>query len=99
MKRLSSASASLRLALLPLALLAGSACGGGAAPAAPPVSVAPVPATSASQAAPRLPIRWAPSLGTPAPPAFHPAVAQVSGWRAGITVWLLERHQVLFVPV
>jgi predicted Zn-dependent peptidase len=80
------------LGLLPFGL---AACG--AAPAPAPVAVTPVPATSASPAvaAPADPL--GPRPETPAPPPFIPPSPQVFAGTNGMTVWLLERHQVPLV--
>jgi zinc protease len=78
------------LALLP-------ACGAGAKPAPPPVAVAPVPSASASQAAATPPDPLGPKPETPAPPPFIPPSPTVFAGTNGMTVWLLERHQVPLV--
>jgi zinc protease len=84
---------SLALALAPLSL---PACGGAAAPAQPPAAaVAPPPSASQAVAAPLDPV--GPRPDTPSPPPFIPPSPTVFAGTNGITVWLLERHQVPLV--
>jgi predicted Zn-dependent peptidase len=79
------------LALLPSL----AACGGAAAPTPPPAPP-PAPAPSATQAAaPVDPLGPRPELTTP-PPFIPPAPVVFAGVN-GMTVWLLERHQVPLV--
>jgi len=87
------ASLALALALAPIAL---PACGGAAAPAQPPAAaVVPSPSASQAAAAPFDPMGTRPD--TPSPPAFIPPSPTVFAGTNGITVWLLERHQVPLV--
>jgi zinc protease len=80
-----------------LALLAAiPACGAGAAPAAPPATVAPIASATASQAA-APPDPLGPRPETPPPRPFIPPSPAVFAGVNGMTVWLLERHQVPLV--
>ncbi len=72
------------------------ACGGEApAPVAPP----PMPAASASASAspPSAPDALGPKPDVPSPPPFTPPAPQVFASTNGITVWLMERHDVPLV--
>jgi zinc protease len=77
-----------------LATLAPIACGG--ATATPPSSAVSVAMASASQSAapPPLPDPLGPRPETPMPPPYLPPAPAVVPATNGITVWLLERHQV-----
>jgi zinc protease len=92
MKRSFSFESTIASALL---ALGSTACGGAVTPAPPALAVA-VPSPSASQAsAPTDPL--GPRPETPSPPAFIPPSPTVFAGTNGITVWLLERHQVPLV--
>ncbi len=99
MKRRSSGSGTgcrARTTIAAALLCALPACGAGAAPAAAPTTVTPVPPTSA-QAAAAPPDPLGPRPDTPPPPPFIPPSPVVFAGTNGITVWLLERHQVPLV--
>lgn len=80
-----------------LLLLLASACGGGAKSEPPAVAVAPAP--SASAPAPAAPPADAlgPRPEVPPPPPFAPPSPATFQGVNGMTVWLLERHQVPLV--
>ncbi len=90
----SSSTASAVLGLLSMGL---SACGGGAAAGKAPAAIASAPAPSGSQVAAQPPDPLGPRPVTPPPPPFVPPAATVFAGTNGITVWLLERHQVPLV--
>jgi zinc protease len=86
-----------RLSLLPLMSLASSlgACGGQPHPA--PASLVSAPAASEAPAASSIPDPLGARPQTPPPPPFLPPSPTVGTAPGGITVWLLERHEVPLV--
>jgi zinc protease len=72
--------------------LADAACGGNA-PARPPVAVAVATASASQVAVAPPPDPLGPRPDTPMPPPFLPPAPQVIPATNGITVWLLERHE------
>ena len=88
---------SFAAAMLPAAMLVIGGCGG----ATPPAQPAQAAVASASAAPPPAPPAAADALGprpeVPMPPVFLPPAPEVAPASNGITLWVLERHQVPIV--